>query len=215
MGSPEISFVHRAANNADVPTITRPSPSPLLSSPSRDYARRMGRTFLLLTIAATRLSIPLAAGTVSMQASSNQPFSPPGTTYCTQSSIGPVSCSINFNFSDPTGRNSVGGQSTATADFGSITGFLVAGGTNSNLSAFYQSSFGDYVTVLGGSGEGTLITHYHLVSSDSEQGIPASFAVPPLYRVLQGGDAVAHTPDRQSHGEFDRRFRCDLASHLQ
>jgi hypothetical protein len=155
----------------------------------------MGRTFLLLTIAATRLSIPLAAGTVSMQASSNLPFSPPGTSYCTQSGIGPVSCSINFNFSDPTGRNSVGGQSTATADFGSITGFLVGGGTNANLSAYYQSSFGDYVTVLGGSGVGTLITHYHLVSSDSEQGLPPSFAVPPLYRFLQGGDTVAHTPD--------------------
>lgn len=51
------------------------------------------------------------------------------------------------------------------------------------------------MTVLGGSGEGTLITHYHLVSSDSEQGLPASFAVPPLYRFLQGDDAVGHTPD--------------------
>ena len=134
-----------------------------------------------------------------MQASSNLPFSRTWhASYCTQSSIGPVSCSINFNFSDPTGRNSVGGTSTATADFGSVTGATGGGGRNGTVSAYYQSSFGDYVTVLGGSGEGTLITHYHLVSSDEVMGaIPVSFAVPPLYRFLQGDNAVGHTPNLQ------------------
>jgi len=57
--------------------------------------------------------------------------------------------------------------------------------------------------VLGGSGEGTLITHYHLESTDGVTGqITPNFAVPPLYRFLQGDDAVGHTPNLE-HIPFD------------
>jgi len=165
----------------------------------------MGRALLLLSIAAASLNIPLAAGTVTMQARSNLPpfISPPNWgTSCSQSDTGPVSCFLQFGFDDPTGRQSVGGNASATADFGYIAGFIVGGGTNAYLSASYDASFADYVTVLGGSGQGRLITHYQLASADEANGVIPSFAVPPSYSFLQAGFVDWYTPNLQ-HIPFD------------
>ena len=91
----------------------------------------------------------------------------------------------------------MGGNASATADFGYIAGFLVGGGTNAYLSASYDSSFADYVTVLGGTGQGTLITHYQLASSDEANGVMPSFAVPPSYSFFQAGFIRQYTPNLQ------------------
>jgi hypothetical protein len=142
--------------------------------------------------------VPLSAGTVITQASSSLPFDPSGagfpptdSTFCAQSDIGPVSCMITADFAFRI-RSSHADISGA-ADFGSISGSLFTAVVRGDVAGLDQSSFGDFVTVLGGTGQGTLITHYQLVSTgeqDRQPGVPLA----PFYRFVQGNVAVEHTP---------------------
>src|SRR4051794_19611369 len=111
------------------------------------------------------MSIPLTAGTVSLAGSASLPTESP--TSCAQSGPGPVSCFLNTIFSDPTGRNTAFLGGSASADFGLINGSVSVSNDNANfVQGSYQSSFSDFVTVLGAAGSGTLVTHYHLVSTE-------------------------------------------------
>jgi hypothetical protein len=100
------------------------------------------------------------------------------------SGSGPLAYGISATFSDPTGRYSAHVDMSAATDFGNIRG---AGGpfNDETVEAIYQGSFTDSVTVLGGSGAGTLITHYHLISSDLQMHLPG-LAFPPFYVFAQG-----------------------------
>jgi hypothetical protein len=142
------------------------------------------------------LSMPLAAGTVSLDASSTLPPDlQPGTTQCSQDvPVGLASCRISAFFSDPAGRNTAAVFATAAADHGAISGDVFVAIDSGNASASYQSAFADLVTVLGGSGVGTLITHYHLVSFDDEERAEG-LGLPPSYQFQQGGTSVDYTPD--------------------
>ena len=142
---------------------------------------------------AVLVQLPIFAGMVTTQAASGRPLVS-GSAYCADSRTGPVSCAIDPIFSDPTGRNDAVAMIQATADFGTISGDVAIFSTNTSISASYQSSAGDDVRVLGGSGIGTLITHYRLVSSDQQITAPGR-QVPPFYRFLQGNSVVEHTPD--------------------
>ena len=152
------------------------------------------RTLLLFGMTA----ISLGANTVSVSASSTQPLEtlPPGSDVdsCHQSGLGPVSCSIRPTFSDPSGRFGGHVEVFATAEFGLTHGDGIGFTDNAPVGVFYESSFGDYITVLGGSGVGSLVTHYQLVSSNLWDRLPG-LAVSPFYRFRQGDVAVEHTPN--------------------
>jgi hypothetical protein len=142
---------------------------------------------LILVLVAT----PLVAGTVSVQATADLPLRTDNA--CGDSDVGFVTCSIFAIFSDsPTSHNVALSEGTARADFGSLSGAMYIDGAA--ISGFYESSFSDFVTILGGSGTGTLTTHYLLFSSDEQIGNPGQ-AVPPFYRFIQGGTIVEHTPN--------------------
>ena len=83
-----------------------------------------------------------------------------GTFYCQQSGVSSASCATgasSFN-----GVFDAGGYVQATATFGNVSGNL--GETRG--SGFFVASFSDDVMVGGGTGSGTLISHYALVVTD-------------------------------------------------
>jgi len=82
---------------------------------------------------------------------------------------------------------------SATADYGSISGGIFVGIDSGDASGSYGSSFGEQVIVLGGSGDGTLITHYQLVSFDAEERA-TGLTVPPSYQFQQGLTTINYTP---------------------
>ena len=156
----------------------------------------MSRFTLLLLIGIT--GVPLSAGTVITEASSSLPFvgSPavppaPESTFCAQSAIGRVSCMITADFA----LRIVSGHAeiSGAADFGSISGSLFLSVDRGDVAGEDRSSFGDFVTVLGATGQGTLITHYHLVSTGQQDRQPG-VSLAPFYRFVQGNVAVEHTP---------------------
>src|SRR5215831_12015567 len=136
----------------------------------------MRRSQIMLCV--VLVAAPLVAGTVSIQATSDLPLTI-GSSTCADSSIRLVFCSIWATFGDPLSHKLAASEGTASADFGSLFGAMYVGGEV--ISGFYQSSFSDFVTVLGGSGAGTLTTHYRLFSSDTKLTVPGH-AVPPSYR---------------------------------
>jgi len=141
-------------------------------------------TVLLLGIA----SLPLVAGTVSIQADSDLPVAlPPSDTSCAASSPG------NVSFEGQRRNYTAHVSGSATADFGSITGYIGSSVEQSSVSSSYSSYFQGYVTVFGGSGVGTLITHYQLISM-SEQNFLPGLAVSPSYSFSQGNTGASHTP---------------------
>jgi hypothetical protein len=137
------------------------------------------------------LSLPLSGNVVTIAANAENMTSLEDT-FCQQSATGPVTCEMTYIFVN--GPWLAGGSSKVIADFGSVTAFITLAFSNANASVYYQGSFGDNVTVLGGSGNGTLVSHYHLISVDTQDGLPG-LAVPPSYRFLQGATAIDYTPD--------------------
>jgi hypothetical protein len=83
---------------------------------------------------------------------------------------------------------------SGSADFGSISGHLFeAVDHDGSAAGSDQSTFGDFLTILGGTGQGTLITHYQIISSgqqDREPFVPLAA----FYRFLQGNTIIEHSP---------------------
>jgi hypothetical protein len=179
---------------------TADPPAALPFSIARYYVQGMSRCkSLLLTcrfhvVLIGLTGVPLSAGTVVIQATSFLPFVPfqPGdSTFCDQSDVGPVSCSIRADFQG--GFASAHAEGSTAADFGLISGSILTAATRTGINGFNKSMFGDFVTILGGTGEGTLITHYHLISTGEQMGEP-NVPLVPFYRFVQANVAVEHTP---------------------
>jgi hypothetical protein len=142
------------------------------------------------------LVMPLTAGTVTVTAASSFLPLSSGMDFCSQSVPGVTSCDISAIFSDPTGRSTGRVFASAAADYGSLSGDISIE-INRGLGGFsgsYQSSFGSDITVLGGTGDGTLITHYHLISFYDWGGAGTGLPLPPSYQFQQEGTLVNYTP---------------------
>jgi len=135
----------------------------------------------------------LHGSTISLFANSDRPLEA-GVSSCSLSGLGPIACDIHPTFSDPTGRNDAHADVSASAGSASVSAGAFVFSVNTNISALYQASFTGSVTVTGGSGTGTLITHWHLISTNSQFRLPG-LAVSPSYFLMQDGAALSFTPN--------------------
>jgi len=136
-------------------------------------------------MAAVLGGLPLQAATVTTFSSSDRLLDS-GSTYCMQTSATVASCSITADFADPTQRNTAHAEVGSAAQFGAVSGSLFLGMDRSaNASGGYAAYFSDYLTIAGGAGSGTFISHYALTSEGEEDRFPF-FAFSPSYRMVQG-----------------------------
>ena len=109
---------------------------------------------------------------------------------CAQSGVSSASCtsgssSVAFPYVDS------GGTASGSAAFGQIS----AGTIEGNAEGRAVSSFSDQVVVNGGSGTGTLVAHYSLVSEGE-----AYYAAPADFVLAQGGSKTSVEPSYQYFG---------------
>jgi hypothetical protein len=109
----------------------------------------------------------------------------PTISYCQQSSSSSASCMTSFGgHGGVYGYIDAGGNISASAAFGTLRG----GMTEQDSHGYLVASFGDNVAVTGGSGAGTLVAHYSLVSEGEAQA-PGSAS----FFFVQGGTKTSVT----------------------
>ena len=154
------------------------------------FGRRRGMLLSLMGLVAATGAVPLRANSVSVTN-----FGPDGSQYpriivdgqtvpyCQQSSSSSASCMTSFGgHGGGYGYIDAAGSISASAAFRSLWGAMTEQGSDGRLLA----SFGDNVVVTGGSGAGTLVAHYSLVS-EGEAHSPGLAS----YSFVQGGTRAA------------------------
>lgn len=131
----------------------------------------------------------------------DQQLADPGSTFsCAQSNSSAASCSIAFTYFR--GRVNGYADTMGTAAFGSLSGLAEGGGDHGGAPnmASYDTSFSDYVIVTGGTGNGTLISHYQLTAGGTAAQIGTSDYAPvptkdtPSFYFVQGSERGSFTP---------------------
>lgn len=104
----------------------------------------------------------------------------PQTPYCQQAGTASASCvtSTAAFALDRGGEFGGGGYSSATAAFGGLSGMV---DESEPSSGYFVASFGDNVIVSGGTGNGTLISHYSL--ADTGEAVGGGFGI---FQFVQG-----------------------------
>jgi hypothetical protein len=124
--------------------------------------------------------------------SGGSPFPVTGTFNCVQSGTSSASCSDSYGSAAPFEPNGEGDVS-ASAAFGSLSsGAYTVGQRLAGPNATAESWFSDDVLVTGGTGSGTLISHYALAIG--AQASPYVYASSSGFAFVQGGTNYALTP---------------------
>ena len=99
---------------------------------------------------------------------------------------------IHPTYSDATGRHGSHVEASASADLDSLSASMFAYSDDASIFATYAVSFSDSLTVLGGSGPGTLIAHFHVISENAQFRTPG-YAPSPSYNFQLGQAGLGFT----------------------